>query len=154
MAACTEYSTIIISNALVDTNLNGVYIPYTTDTFAGNVFTIWTKDGGNTNPRVRVAGNNFSYSGSFGSPGSGRWIVDDSVNEVAYLTSNNSFGSNDCPVGLLFTKSGFSSGGLPTLTIQGIRGSTFNFPIDVALNVSARHGSVANFLRLRNQGQI
>ena len=57
----------------------------------------------------------------------------------------------DCPLGLNFTFDNEFSFNLP----EGIVPSpTFGLPADVVALITARHGSVANFLRLRNQGQI
>ncbi len=148
MAECTAYTAIVVSDA-GSTAANGTYVPYTTGSAPGLVvYTVWTKDGANSFPRIIVDGS-----------GSGQWSIAGTVpfpGASLYLTPENSFASADCPVNLVWSVGPFGSGPAPTVT--GIPAApaqnTFGLPADVVALITSRHGSVANFLRLRNQGQI
>jgi len=107
MAACTQYSNIIVSGAGT-TAVNGTYIPYSTSNQGENIYTIWTKDGNDSYPRITVTGS-----------GAGNWAI--SINTPfpgapAYYTPADSFGSANCPVGLTWAVSDFGSGDVPTVT--------------------------------------
>ena len=151
MAECTAYTNIIVSGAGTAA-ANGTYVPYTTDTRTGGsktgqLFTIWTKDGLNSYPRITVVGS-----------GDGSWSLDGIPFSTAriYGSESGSFGSTDCPVGLTWTVGAFGSGPVPTVTGTPSQPSqnTFGLPADVVALITSRFGTVARFLRLRNQGQI
>ena len=61
----------------------------------------------------------------------------------------------DSPAGRTFNL-GVGSNPVPTIAEGSGGGSepTFGLPADVVALITAAHGSVANFLRLRNQGQV
>ena len=114
MAACTAYTNIIVSEAGT-TAVNGTYIPYSTGTRgagckAGESFTIWTKDGLNSYPRIEVVGS-----------GSGTWQIGLGAppfpGAPAYVTGADSFCNTDCPaVGLTWSVGTFGTGDVPTVT--------------------------------------
>lgn len=80
------------------------------------------------------------------------------------LYVSNTFPSVDdlCPdtatwiVGSNGVATGTGAGPVPTVVEGGGTPAqpTFGLPADVVALITSRHGSVANFLRLRNQGQV
>jgi hypothetical protein len=142
MAVCTAYTAIVVSNAGV-TEVNGTYIPYSTEVQDGDIFTIWTKDGANSYPRITPFIPVWAIQNSVPYPGAPLYWTD--LNQIGPLP--------DCPANLQFFVLQLGSGSAPTVT--GILAPpTFGLPADVVALITSRFGSVANFLRLRNQGQI
>ena len=144
MAECTAYTNIIVSNAGV-TAANGTYIPYAVEPSYGN--TIFTKDGGNSYPRITSTGSL-----------PGNWIIATNIpfpGAPLYTTTEGSIGTNDCPIGLTWSVGAFGSGNIPTVTgTLAASENTFGLPADVVALITSRFGTVANFLRLRNLGYI
>jgi hypothetical protein len=129
MAECTQYSNIIVSDAGI-VAVNGTYVPYSTGSQSGNTYTIWTKDGNNSYPRITVTGS-----------GAGQWAITSNApfpGADIYITPSNSFGSADCPVGLTWSVGPFGSGNVPTVI------GTPNTP-----DPYAQWGGYANYARLR-----
>lgn len=115
MAECTAYTSIVVSGAGTAA-VNGTYVPYTTDTRlggpkTGQLYTIWTKDGLNSNPRIEVVGSD-----------PGTWAITGIPFPVAkiYDAPDGSYGDTDCPVGLTWSAGPFGSNPAPTVT--GISG--------------------------------
>lgn len=60
-----------------------------------------------------------------------------------------------CPAGVPLTLGAAGSGDIPTIAeAQVSTEPTFGLPADVIALITSRFGTVANFLRLRNQGQV
>jgi hypothetical protein len=147
MAECTAYTNIIVSNAGIAA-ANGTYVPYTTGTRGGQPYTIWTKNGLNSYPRIDVTGSDpgtWAILGTIPFPGA----------EI-YNSGIGSYGSADCPVNLTWSVGPFGSGLAPTVTGTPAAPSepTFGLPAESVALITSRFGTVANFLRLRNQGQV
>jgi hypothetical protein len=162
MAECSV-SQIIVSGAGL-TAINGTYVTAGTITQGTVTSTVYTKDGNaDSFPRVRVSWNpgpNF-YS----------WEIFANIpifgNQPIYTSSIANSPSSytpetlpACPVELTYITTGGpwgSSTYLPAPTVTAGGGSpenTFGLPADVVALITSRFGTVANFLRLRNQGQI
>ncbi len=162
MAECTAYTAIEVSGAGTS-EVNGTYIPYSTNIIIesdpSTVFTIFTKDGLDSYPRIRaesVFGSNY------------QWYIRTSSGEsgaTASYVSNEGLYDVATPVNCPSDVAGWSAildALEPTPTVTGVTGGggggntapTFGLPADVVALITSRFGSVANFLRLRNQGQV
>jgi hypothetical protein len=127
MAECS-LETITITGADGFTNANGVYTKQSANSYI--------------NPNgVLLA---YSEGGSFG-PG---WYVVSSF--PRYFAAQD---PADCPSGLTFNGT-FGTVGSFTLAGAAPSQNTFGLPADVVALITSRFGTVANFLRLRNQGQV
>jgi hypothetical protein len=126
MAVCS-LEQILISNADGFTNANGIY----------------TKQSANSYQNINGVNLLYITEGSFGS---GWYIVSGTVR---YFASQS---PADCPISLTFNGVIETDG---TLTIAAVSSEpTFGLPADVVALITSRFGSVTNFLRLRNLGQI
>jgi hypothetical protein len=65
---------------------------------------------------------------------------------------SSTLSTSDCPAGLTLSP---VTGSSPSPTITAVASApTFGLPADVVALITSRFGTVANFLRLRNQGQV
>ena len=112
MAECTQYTSIIISGAGI-VGVNGTYLPYSTGTRGDppNAFTIFTKDGGDTYPRITVAGSDPGFWSILGNA--------PFPSAPVYTSLQGSFTANDCPVGVNWSVGPFGSSPAPTSTGAG-----------------------------------
>jgi hypothetical protein len=155
MAECTAYTAIEVSGA-GETQLNGTYIPYSTTEPGGEIFTSYTKDGLDSYPRIRaesVFSNNYIWVI--------RTLAEGSPQYHGRPTSDSFYQTTDplnCPNEVVvWLPAGEASEQVPTVTgITGGGGAapTFGLPAGSVALITSRFGSVANFLRLRNQGQV
>lgn len=159
MAECTAYTSIVVSGAGA-TSLNGTYIPFSTTTIGGVTFTSYTKDGEDSLPILQAEsafGNFYVWAirGGFGFEDSQGKLYYGRPTSITYYRTTSPL---NCPNEVaLWDAINITPEPLPTVTgVEGGGGSepTFGLPADVVSLMVAAHGSVANFLRLRNQGQI
>jgi hypothetical protein len=152
MAECTAYTAIEVSGA-GSTDLNGTYVPYSTNEVGGETFTIFTKDGLDSYPRIIA-------EGTFGN--NYRWAIRSSSSGGVPIYGSTNYQTTD-PINCPSEASDWSVSGTaeePTPTVTGVTGGggqtapTFGLPADVVALITSRFGTVANFLRLRNQGQV
>ena len=152
MAECTAYSSIVVSDA-GDVDARGTYLPVPA-TIGEYSYTKWVKEGGGYEIILSAGGPFYFWLIRIppGGPNSFTRYRD-------YETTPSVTDINEmiCPTqGQWFVAAGESPG--PTIT--GVAGGggpsepTFGLPAGVVAQMVAAHGSVANFLRLRNQGQI
>jgi hypothetical protein len=156
MALCTLYSKLVVSDAGRD-NINGDYLPVTT-TLGGYTYTKWVKDGAVNYPSIEIGtGGPYYYwiiNGTIPYPGAPTYQgyptdTTPTVTDVTQLV---------CPPtgeGAWYLA---GSGLAPAPTVTGVPVApaqpTFGLAADVVALITSRFGSVANFLRLRNQGQV
>ena len=141
MAECTQYSSLVVEDTLytVQYGLNGTYVPNGTSVLEGETYTIFLKQGAVNYPRIWV-------NPSFFPP---EWRLDGAAPYPGFNFGTgliSTFG--DCPVGEWSEN----------IIITGVQtpspNNTFGLPADVVALITSRFGTVANFLRLRNQGQV
>ena len=138
--ACSTNS-FVVTNA-GSSEFNGTYTADGTQ----NGYTKYTKDSG-TYVLFVDTGGPFRF-----------WSLK-KVAVLGYYAEAGSFGSTtECPPATMDTivQAGpFPAVGAPTITASGGSSeNTFGLPADVVALITSRFGTVANFLRLRNQGQI
>jgi hypothetical protein len=151
MAECTAYTSIVVSGA-GSTNIDGTYTP--AGTTAG--FTNFIISGGSLNQIIQFDNT----------PGELRWKIRRNPFPGSGFTSpyyqSQVFATSEevpaCPTDANVTWEIASSGSGPVPTVTGTPAApsqnTFGLPADVVALITSRFGSVARFLRLRNQGQI
>jgi hypothetical protein len=82
-----------------------------------------------------------------------RWVITESGDE--YYESYEDVATPDLVVTWgVAPGGGWGQGPAPTVTALTPALNTFGLPADVVALITSRFGTVANFLRLRNQGQI
>jgi hypothetical protein len=150
MAECTAYTAIIVSGAGI-TNLNGTYIPYSTNIIQEETFTVFTKDGLNSDPRIiteSVFSDNYI------------WVIRERVGGPQYqsrLPGDSFYQTTEplnCPNEVAIWVALDGSASLPIVTGVAKGNFTFGLPAETVALVTSRFGTVANYLRLRNLGQI
>jgi hypothetical protein len=146
MAQCTQYTSFTVTGAGTS-SANGSYIPAGVAT-PGRGNTIFTKDGTLSYPRITVDGS-----------GQGQWAILGNTpfpGAPFYSAPADSYGSNDCPAGLNWSETTFGVSPAPTVTGTPAAPSqpTFGLPAETVALIVSNFGSVANYLRLRNQGQV
>jgi hypothetical protein len=154
MALCTLYSKLVVSGAGTAA-ANGEYFPFSVVNFNGITKTEWRKSEAQLFPNISWAGTlstGFRWEMKTDTPLPRAWYSDGPYNILT-------FDDLGCPrLGQWFTEEGFGGGTDPAPTVTGISATpsqnTFGLAADVVALITSRFGSVANFLRLRNQGQI
>jgi hypothetical protein len=155
MSLCTQYSKLIVSGATNSPNANGEYFPFSVVNFNGITTTEWRKSEAQLFPKISWAGTlstGFRWELQNNVPFQRAWYSDGPYNILT-------FDDLGCPrLGQWFTEEGFGGGTDPAPTVTGISATpsqnTFGLAADVVALITSRFGSVANFLRLRNQGQV
>ena len=143
MALCTTYSSVIVEDTsyTIQYGLNGTYLPTGTNTVDGATYTVFIKEGAVSYPKLSedldfIEGLIWRIDGALPYPG------------FNFGTSGLIVFSN-CPVGV-WNAENIIITGVPAAPSQ----NTFGLSADVVALITSRFGSVANFLRLRNQGQV
>ena len=149
MAECTLYTSLTVSTSFggaSNGNAAGLYLP--AGVYEG--YTYYTRTGATDSiPRIRVETN--------------RWVIRSTVDTYGsmntHATATYPAGQVPvCPVGLVYNSLGTPWGSGSQATITGVLAvvpePTFGLPADVVALITSRFGTVANFLRLRNQGQV
>jgi hypothetical protein len=158
MAEC-NINSLLVSGA-GRTSIDGTYQKSGTEIKGGVTFSIYTKDGNPASlPAIKI---NFNIG-----PNLGSWSIQDTIpvfgTESIYSNNDSQPASNipNCPNDLIYSTVNGPWGGstyapAPTITavIPQPSQDTFGLPADAVALYTSRFGSVANFLRLRNQGQI
>jgi hypothetical protein len=150
MAECNIDQIVVAAAGF--TGVNGTYTKINTDL---NGFARYQKDGANEYFRI------------YELEGGHRWGIQappfPGATFQAGIYRSQDFGSNealpDCPTDLsiVWEATNPANNPAPTVTAFGGGGSTeptFGLPADVVALITSRFGTVANFLRLRNQGQV
>jgi hypothetical protein len=136
MAEC-NINSLLVSGAGI-TAANGTYTKSVTEDVNG--YSRWTNEGG--------------FSVIHGDPGNDYWFILD-VSTPKYRAVAD---STDCPIGFVWELMPFGSPTPPAPTVtEGTptpSQPTFGLAADVVALITSRFGTVANFLRLRNQGQV
>ena len=147
MPACTQYDILKVTGT--NTNLDGLYYKYA-DLWSTTDHSAWSKPQGSA-PVQSGSLSSITYMPG----GGGGWAIFNGA-LPHYLLASDAV----CPVNLTLNKFFFNSipGAANTALITAYTPTplepTFGLPADVVAQIVAAHGSVANFLRLRNQGQI
>jgi len=166
---CTEFVGMEVSGA-GSSEANGIYIPFSTVSVESQIHTLYTKDGLDSYPRIQPK----NYFANLW-----RWLISTGPTTHLYFggwnENNSTFSASieeggqnvNCPSSA-FWFTGFSSLGdtavglepLPTVTGLLVlpepepSSNTFGLPAETVALLTKNFGSVANFLRLRNQGQV
>jgi hypothetical protein len=149
MAECTLYSSLSVSTGGGSDDAAGIYLP--AGIYEG--YTLYTRTGDvNSLPRIRVEGN--------------RWVIRSTTDVYGDLDTHatTTYPAGQvpiCPVGLVFDPlpTPWGDGTVAAVTgvlipVPEIPQNTFGLAADVVALISKNHGSVENYLRLRNQGQV
>jgi len=149
MALCTQYSAIVVTNAGTS-SINGIYYPTDVTTVLGNSFTKFVKQGNISFPSIEIGQDGGFYYWVLRGvvPFTGAILYRDYAS-VPSVTDPNLV---TCPTqGQWYA----AFGETPLPTITGISSqNTHGLSQGVVTLLTSRFGSVDNFLRLRNQGQI
>jgi hypothetical protein len=146
MPACTQHDILQVTGS--NTVLDGLYYKYA-DLWDNTDRTAWTRIPGVAPVTVLDGNPSISYSSD------GGWGI-----FFGYFPYYTSVANVTCPVDLTLNIfffnnfSGAANTALITAYTPPLSEPTFGLPADVVALITSRHGSVANFLRLRNQGQI
>jgi hypothetical protein len=146
MPACTQHDILQVTGS--NTELDGLYYKYA-DLYLTTDRSAWTRIPEVAPASVPAGNPSISYSNS------GGWGI-----FFGYYPYYTSVANVTCPVDLtlnifFFNQfSGAANTALITAYTPPLSEPTFGLPADVVALMTSRHGSVANFLRLRNLGQI
>jgi hypothetical protein len=139
MAEC-QYDTIVITSNGGSAGVGGTY----------------TKNGTFNSYSLFENANGWQIKCSpAGPPGWANWqVLKESVG--FYTLTNLGPDQSDCPPEGQSSDAGGGAAGNVTLAYGGgaPSGPTYALPADVVALITSRFGTVANFLRLRNQGQV
>ncbi len=138
MAEC-QYNTIIVTTSNGDVTATGTY----------------TKSGTFNNYSLYENSNGWQITCSpAGPPGWAAWQISKEGSGY-YAITNLGPNQPDCPPEGNTDSGGGGGSGVLTLAYGGSSSApTFGLPSDVVALITSRFGTVANFLRLRNQGQV
>jgi len=157
MAECTAYSAIIVSNSTP--TLDGTYVPYSTTTISGEVFTSYTKDGLDSFPRIQavnIFSSNYIWRILTSDPSGGgssgpSYNSSTGVGSGYYSTLTPLNCPNEVEIWIPFDAPS-------SVTVTGVAiapsSPTFGLPAETVALITKNFGTVENFLRLRNQGQV
>lgn len=151
---CSQYSILEVSGS--NTVLDGLYYKFT-DNYINTGVPVWTKNGEapyifDSVTQTETYVEHIGYYGWW-------YIFDANLSPGPSYEGRDLRNPGDCPLG---TYDLFFFNGLPDaaptaiVTAHTLEPSepTFGLPAESVALITSRFGSVANFLRLRNQGQV
>jgi len=126
--------------------VNGIYYPFEDAGGEMGIGDIWAKN--DVNDTIRIV-----------NPGGSGWAIAQTGLGPSNAPLFTLSGSTSCPALGQYNVGAFGEGFIAPIVSEYIltpspSQPTFGLPADVVALITSRHGSVANYLRLRNQGQI